>query len=535
MDGTDAVAGAPGFAAFMEWCLHDPAQGYYATGAVALGRDGHFDTWPERLPAAMGRMVAEAAREALEALDRAGHLPAEGPLTLLELGAGRGTLAKAVLDALAASRDAPRWRPWAHRLRLVVGEHSPALRALQATTLAAHLEAGRAELRAIDARTLTWEGPFHGVVIANELLDTFPVERLRLDAPRAPLCRVHMAEGAQGWEEVDLPLALGWLDPDGRPGALPPDLSDHLDAVRPLLQDLAAQALLPAEVLWAPGMAPFVDGLAALLQGPDRAGVALLVDYGGTSRHVLDPLSRDVHLRAFGPDRRARPAWHTWHAPGRFDLTWDVDWTHVGRLATAAGLGVLVHDHQGALVRAVPEAERARLEPRDLLGRFQHAAGFRLFGLGPPDVHLPTLGPPRPWDGPALDTLHPDALRALATLPPPAPTDALHVGGEPLADLWDDGQAGAWEAAERALRSRDWLTPPGTLPWRTADRWALAVRAQVPEPLRSVLAEALARPATLDELEAHVRPAVDAATWAAVDAWIAAAVECGDLIPARRA
>jgi len=48
------VAGAPSFAAFADRCLYDPDTGYYSTGEVRFGFDGHFWTYPQRMSPLFG-------------------------------------------------------------------------------------------------------------------------------------------------------------------------------------------------------------------------------------------------------------------------------------------------------------------------------------------------------------------------------------------------------------------------------------------------------------------------------------------------
>ena len=81
----------------MELALYDPDGGYYRSEAARPGRDGDFLTAPEAHPifgAALSRAVADA-------WDRLGR---PDPFVLREYGAGTGTFALAILDALATER-----------------------------------------------------------------------------------------------------------------------------------------------------------------------------------------------------------------------------------------------------------------------------------------------------------------------------------------------------------------------------------------------------------------------------------------------
>jgi len=81
----------------MEHALYDPAEGYYASGEPPLGRKGDYYTASD-VGRAFGGCVA---RQLIEFDSLVGPLD---PFDVLEFGAGRGLLARDVLDA-AASLD----------------------------------------------------------------------------------------------------------------------------------------------------------------------------------------------------------------------------------------------------------------------------------------------------------------------------------------------------------------------------------------------------------------------------------------------
>jgi SAM-dependent MidA family methyltransferase len=140
------------FAAFMEAALYDPEEGFYARPPV--GEDGHFVTSPHVSPA-FGDLLARQLAECWDALDR------PRPYTVVEVGAGDGTLA---VQVLAATRSVPEL---ARALRYVTVERTPgALAALGEAGLEAHA-------------SLSEAGPVVGCVLANEVLDNVPFHRLR--------------------------------------------------------------------------------------------------------------------------------------------------------------------------------------------------------------------------------------------------------------------------------------------------------------------------------------------------------------------
>ena len=170
------------FSDFMALALGDPAGGYYTATAARPTRGGDFLTAPELHPifgAVLGRQVAEA-------WERLGRPDA---FTLLEYGAGAGTLALAILAGLRDDGS-----PLVPALRYAPVE-------LNEHRLAELRErAAAAGLPLVDPGALD-DAPAAGVVIANEFLDALPVHlvEIRDGRPR----EIHVGIGCDGaFEEV---------------------------------------------------------------------------------------------------------------------------------------------------------------------------------------------------------------------------------------------------------------------------------------------------------------------------------------------
>lgn len=148
------------FDELVELALYHPEFGFYETGGAA-GRAGDFLTSPE-----VGPLFGAVLARALDTWWS--ELGEPDPFTVVEAGAGRGALAKAVLAAAPACGPA---------LRYVAVERSSALRAMYP--------------HSVD--TLPHE-PFTGVILANELLDNLPFGLLE--------------RTAEGWAEVQVDADL---------------------------------------------------------------------------------------------------------------------------------------------------------------------------------------------------------------------------------------------------------------------------------------------------------------------------------------
>jgi SAM-dependent MidA family methyltransferase len=108
---------------YMALALAHPVYGYYMS-KVPFGARGDFVTAPE-ISQMFGELIGLWAAEVWSALGQ------PGPIRLIELGPGRGTL---MADALRASKVAPHFRA---ALDVHLVEMSPVLREVQQKTLAA--------------------------------------------------------------------------------------------------------------------------------------------------------------------------------------------------------------------------------------------------------------------------------------------------------------------------------------------------------------------------------------------------------------
>jgi SAM-dependent MidA family methyltransferase len=327
--------------AFMALCLHARGQGYYAAGG-GIGRD--FRTAPETSQI-FGELIGLwAAQEWLSALGQ----PQDVALT--EPGPGRGTL---MADALRATR---RVAGFSEAARVHLVEASQPLREVQARTLARHSPTFHDGFD-----TLPLDAPL--LLIANEFLDCLPARQF--------------VASPEGWRERVVGLGpdggLAW----GVSGVtLPPEA----------LPDGQASAEVQT------GLDALVTELAGRLHA--QGGRALFIDYG-----PADAVPADT-LRAYHAGRQTHPL----EAPGRDDLTVDVDFSRLARLAGAQGLDVHGPLAQGAfllrlgaqarldaLIRARPEQAQALYEGASALIH-EDAMGerFKVIVLSAPGLPVPT-------------------------------------------------------------------------------------------------------------------------------------------------
>ena len=265
---------------YVSACLYDPDGGFYMRpgGGRAGGRAGHFLTAPEVGPL-FGAVLARALDGWWVALGR----PA--PFTVVDWGAGPGTLARSVL---AAEPDCMT----AGALRLVLVELSPAQRALHPDHPIVTSTA-----RVSDALP---RGAPAGVVVANELLDNLPFDVAR--------------HGPDGWEE----LRVAVDDASGEGFALVPvPASGELAAGLPIVAAGARVPVQRAARRWV-AEAHRLVGAGRIVAFDYGAETSVLAGRAGPSD---DPAAGLGWLRTHR-DHRGGLSWLA--EPGSCDITADV-------------------------------------------------------------------------------------------------------------------------------------------------------------------------------------------------------------------
>lgn len=271
-----AAVGPLPFERFMEIALYGEG-GFFAADVLRSSRAGDFLTSPEVSPA-FGESFAVLVREERE---RVGE-----PFTLVDVGAGSGSLLASLLAAEPCDAWAVEASPAARRaLAGIVGEERVA-----------------ASLDDVPA-------PLRGVILANELLDNLPMAMAQL-TPTGWRERWVGADG-DGLCLVDAPVRPGvrhWLDRfagDVEPGGW-------------------------VEVQLAAGR--WLAGALARLE----AGAVVVIDYGDTAENLV-PRRAAGTLRTY---RSHHLGPHPLDEPGEVDITADVNFTALEAVAREAGATV---------------------------------------------------------------------------------------------------------------------------------------------------------------------------------------------------
>ena len=183
--GRIAARGPIPVSEYVDACLYDPDGGFYMRGGRAGGRSGHFLTAPE-----VGPLFGAVLARALDGWWA--QLGEPAPFTVIDWGAGPGTLARSVMAAepRCLSAGALEW---------IALERSPAQRALHPDHPAV-----KSAARLPDVLP---QGAAAGVVVANELLDNLPFDIVRRTSDGWEELRVAVdqASGRRGFSLVAAP------------------------------------------------------------------------------------------------------------------------------------------------------------------------------------------------------------------------------------------------------------------------------------------------------------------------------------------
>jgi len=325
------------FAQYMEQVLYGP-EGYYSAGLAKSGKKGDYFTAPD-VGRVFGQLLAEIFKTWQTRLG-AGHF------SIVEVGAGEGRLAA---DILAA-----------HRFPYVAVERSaPRREALK-------------ELPSVDVYSdLASVPPTNGIVFGNELIDAFPVHRVRMKngrleemfvgaAPRGrpPSGSNESKSGESESNSMTFNSDFGLSNPDfGRPqGAAPtfhwgfpstPRLQSYFDRLGIALpEDYETEVNLE--------MADWLKEAAQVLQ----KGLVVLIDYGRPAHDYYAPERSRGTLRCFKGHRLVDPFAGTqsselgpdFRRGDGMDWTSDVDFTSLALDARVAGFVPLAFMEMGTFL-----------------------------------------------------------------------------------------------------------------------------------------------------------------------------------------
>ncbi len=359
------------FAEYMEWALYHPQQGYY-TSRIPVGERGDYVT-SSSFGSDFGELLAEQFVQLWGALGK------PRPFTLVEQGAGQGLLAADIL--LALKRNHPSFFA-AIAYRVI--ERSPRLAADQQRRLAA-------ALAAVDESSwsgLQWcrwsdipENSIVGCVFSNELVDAFPVHRVRVVAGELQEVYVTLADSAEQFTETTGDLST-------------PALQQYFEQLSISFEDYPDGYTTEVNLA-------ALDWLHAVSTRL-KTGYLLTIDYGHTAARYYQP-TRPGTLQCY-----YRHAHHAdpYRNVGHQDITAHVDFTTLQQAGERCGLSTVGFTQQGLFLMALGLGDRLNelsqngdrsindiIQRRDALHALINPMGLGNFGVLIQGKELPDTAP----------------------------------------------------------------------------------------------------------------------------------------------
>lgn len=314
------------FARFMELALYHPQFGYYMRpsdpGTERIGWDGDFYTSSDVHPI-LGQAMAKQAAQ-VDAL-----LGYPDPFTIVEMGPGKGLLAKHLLSHCQLMS-----KSLAQRLRYVLIECSPAMRALQQEQLRPWLRHSGPVSWLEDISSLA-PGSITGLMFSNELTDAFPVHRVEKVGHGLKEIFVEVRDGrfVERLQEVSTPEIKDYFR------------GLHIDLPEGYRTEINLRALV------------WMRQVAASM----NRGVVITIDYGHSAEDLYGPQRSKGTLLCY---RSQMASEDPFVRVGLQDMTAHVDFTTLATAGEEAGLSVTGFTNQMSFLMGLGVEEMiAQLTP----------------------------------------------------------------------------------------------------------------------------------------------------------------------------
>ncbi|BBP46744.1 SAM-dependent methyltransferase [Thiosulfatimonas sediminis] len=285
------------FSQFMQKALYTPNLGYYSNSLEKIGKHGDFITAPEISPI-FSRCIARQAQQVLAELAEP---------NMIEFGAGRGVMAGDILLALEQLQQP--------LTRYYIVEISADLRQRQKAYLQERLPAEWfSKVVWLEQLPST---PISAVIVANEVLDAMPFERLRIEPERA-------LQGYIAWNEEKAQFVWDYQPITERKlQKFANQLIEHIGKV----SDLGYETEINLHI------GPWLQSLSTILS----QGLVLLIDYGYPRSEYYQPARVMGTLRCHYQHRAHQ---NPFFYPGLQDITAHVDFTAVAESGFEAGFKI---------------------------------------------------------------------------------------------------------------------------------------------------------------------------------------------------
>ncbi len=280
------------FADYMELVLYHPEQGYYTSGMVDIGKAGDYFT-ASSLGSDFGELLAEQFVEMWQRLGKPKRFD------LVEMGAGKGELASDIFNYC--------WHNYPQFLACLqyrIIEQSPSLTQQQKQQLQPWQQKG-------NLRWETWEDipnqSVMGCLFSNELVDSFPVHRVKIENDNLKEIYVTLNGEDEGtpFTEITDDLSTPQLDQYFQDMGINLPSKDYPDGFE-------------TEVNLA--IIPWLETISRCLQ----KGYLLTIDYGYSAEKYYQPKRNAGTLQCYIQHQRHNDPYYL---IGKQDMTAHVDFT----------------------------------------------------------------------------------------------------------------------------------------------------------------------------------------------------------------
>jgi len=292
--------GAIGFDEFMQIALHDADCGYYHREEEIFGEQGDFTTAPE-MSSHLAYCLAHASGKLIHD---------DGERIILEMGAGSGKLACETLKYLAAWRILPK--------QYYIYETSAALRAKQRSLLERELPEYFENICWLTDLSCELDSV---IIIANEVLDALPVKCFQVQSQ-------NIFEKVVALDESD---NLIWST--RKPSSALDAAFDHIT----VMQDEALPDDYQSEINLN------LETTLSTWSNACSQCVMFLIDYGYPRHEYYHPQRNMGTLRSYFKHQVSEDVFS---CPGLQDITADVDFSAVAKIATYLQMGLLAFSSQ---------------------------------------------------------------------------------------------------------------------------------------------------------------------------------------------
>ncbi len=308
------------FAEYMEMCLYDPEFGYYNSDIISIGNQGDFFT-SVSLSTDLGELLAKQLVQFWQILAQ------PSPFQLVEMGAGEGRLAKAILDYIAQQHP-----DFYQVIEYIIIEKSAKLKQKQQQFLNKLIE------QKFNLNWYDWDDLANnyivGCLFSNELVDAFPIHLVCLN--KNHLQEIYITEKENKLVEVKAELSTQ-------------KIADYFKLINININSDLYPSNYKTEVN--------LEALSWLKQVANKLkqGYLLTIDYGYTAEKYYHPQRSEGTLQCYYQHRHHD---NPYVNIGCQDLTSHVNFTALTKYGELLGLNSLAYTQQALFLMSLGLGDR---------------------------------------------------------------------------------------------------------------------------------------------------------------------------------